>query len=133
VPPLAGQSSRRIRARIVWEARDSTHTSPWQEVSGTYADPVAYAAETPAQQVTNLAGEHGVYRAQYEATRLAHAGKSADAVSVLRAAAAAVPPSAPMAAAMREELSANETQLGDKNVVYNAIRRSKGQRDHRQP
>ena len=133
VPPLAGQSGRRIRARLVWDAHDSTHQGPWQEVSGTYAEPAAYAAEAPAQQVTNLAGEHGVYRAQYEATRLAHAGNVPGAVSVLKAAAAAVPPAAPMAGKLREELSATETQLDDKNVVYNAIRRSKGQRDLRQP
>src|SRR6185312_15892259 len=57
VPPLAGQSARRIRTRLVWDAQDATHSGPWQEVSGTYAEPAAYAAEVPAQQVTNLAGE----------------------------------------------------------------------------
>jgi hypothetical protein len=133
VPPLAGRSSRLIRARVVWEASGSTQSSPWQEVSGTYAEPAAYAGETPNQEVSNWAGLHGAYRAQHEASRLAHQGNLPGAVSVLKAAAAAVPPAAPMAAAILTELSETEHHLDDKNMLYNAIRQSKGKRDLRQP
>ncbi len=133
VPPLVDRSSRRIRARVAWEASGSAQSGPWQEVSGTYADPAAFAAETPEPEVSNWAGLHGAYRAQHEASRLAHQGNMPGAMSALRAAASAVPPAAPMAAAILAELSETEHHLDDKNMLYNAIRQSKGKRDLRQP
>jgi Ca-activated chloride channel homolog len=125
-----------VRARLCWQDAAGEHESPWQVVTFTYAGHQACDAERERRDplVMHWVGLHSSYRAEQEASKLFSTGDMAGAQRVLRttsASVAAMAPASPAVQAAASELLAAQSQLGDKELPYQALRRQKGFKDHR--
>ncbi|HEV2238224.1 MAG TPA: ADP-ribosylglycohydrolase family protein, partial [Ktedonobacterales bacterium] len=73
-----------VRARVVWMAGGTAHSSDWAEVRFRYADDAAVAADPVDATVIEAAGQHLADRAHREALRQSKSGDLAGAQRTLR-------------------------------------------------
>lgn len=135
-------ADRAVRARLVWHSGGAEHGSDWQEVGFTYASNQDCSRETRDAAVMHWVGLHHADRAQREASRLSRSGDQQGARRALRGVAhrladyAFADPELQQALKdlthLEEEIARAPLQpMAAKEVMFQAQRRSRGQRDFR--
>jgi hypothetical protein len=139
-PPHLTAPGQQLRARLHWLDGREDRVSAWQSLDFSYADHAACDAERERRdlEVMRVAGQHESYRAQAEASARYSSGDVQGAQQMLVRAASAVAGYAQGDATLQEAVRELQAPMAAppapaqlKEMLYQAHRRSRGQRDHR--
>ena len=142
-PPAPGRATRRVRARLVWQAGGQTQVGEWRQVDFSYADHTACDLERRDPVAMHWVGLHHAERAKLRSAEQATRGEISEARATLRGVASRIAEYAgsdsDLQAVIRELASLEAmiverrlNTMASKELHFESLRRGRGQRDFRQ-